>query len=73
MVTPGPRDHQPVGPDPGDEDRDEAIRQLARRAGIWAVPVIGIGILITALGIPFWISLIAMVLAMVILVFEVEI
>lgn len=46
---------------------------LARRAAIWVVPLILLGVLLTALGIPGWISTIAMVVAMIILVFEVEI
>ncbi|MFN3216678.1 MAG: hypothetical protein ACE367_09310 [Acidimicrobiales bacterium] len=68
-----PRRRWEQGDDLDADERRAAARQIGRRAAIWVVPLTLVGILITALGIPWWISTIAMVLAMAVLVFEIEI
>lgn len=60
-------------PDPDDDARREAARFIARRTAIWAVPLTLVGILLSALGIPVWISVAAMVILLVVLVLEIDI
>ena len=55
------------------EARRGAARHLGRRAVILIVPVLLVGVLITALGIPWWISVGALALVMAVLVFEIDI
>lgn len=59
--------------DPDKASRDEALRFIARRTLIWAVPLTLIGALLVGLGIPVWISVGAMVLTLIVLVFEIDI
>lgn len=58
--------------DPDRASRDEALQFIARRTLIWAVPLTLIGALLVGLGIPVWISVIAMILMLVVLVFEID-
>lgn len=67
-----PRSRWERGDDLDAEERRAAARQIGRRAAIWTVPLLLVGLLITALGIPWWISTIAMVSVMAILVFEID-
>ena len=60
-------------PDLDAEVRAEALYFVFRRTAIWAIPLTIVGALLVALGIPLWISVIAMVLVLAMLVFEVEI
>ena len=61
-------------PDPerteDDQARVETIRFIARRTVIWFAPLLAIGILLVALGLPVWIVVIALVVALAIAVFE---
>jgi hypothetical protein len=68
-----PRRRWEQGDDIDADARREAARQIGRRALIWTVPLLLVGLLITALGIPWWISAGSMALVMVVLVFEVDI
>lgn len=67
-----PRRRWEQGDDLDADARREAARQIGRRAALWVVPLALVGLLITALGIPWWISTLAMALVMVILVFEID-
>ena len=58
--------------DPDRASRDEALQFIARRTLIWAIPLTLIGALLVGLGIPLWISVIAMVLTLIVLVFEID-
>lgn len=58
--------------DPDRASRDEALQFIARRTLIWAIPLTLIGALLVGLGIPVWISVIAMVLMLIVLVFEID-
>jgi uncharacterized membrane protein len=61
--------------DQRDEDaeaRSEALRFIVRRTTIWAVPLTLIGALLTALGIPLWICVAALLIVLVVLVFEID-
>ncbi len=62
--------HEP--PDADNEARSEALRFVARRTLIWAVPLTLVGALLTALGLPLWLSVIAMLSVLVMLVFELD-
>ena len=59
-------------PDPDAEARREALGEMGRRVAIWAVPLFILGLLLTALGIPVWISFSAMGLVLIFLVFEID-
>jgi hypothetical protein len=67
-----PRRRWEQGNDLDADARREAARQIGRRAAIWVVPLTLVGVLITTLGIPWWISTIAMAAVMGILVFEID-
>ncbi len=77
----GPSRPEPVGddrngdvePDPDAEVRAEALYFVFRRTAIWAIPLTIVGALLVALGIPLWISVVAMLLVLAMLVFEVGI
>ena len=58
--------------DPDRASRNEALQFIARRAGIWAIPLTLIGALLVGLGIPVWISVVAMVAMLILLVFEID-
>lgn len=58
--------------DPDQASREEALRFIARRTLIWAIPLALVGALLVGLGIPVWISVIAMVLMLIVLVFEID-
>jgi len=53
-------------------DQGEALRFMAKRFAIWAVPLLAISALLVALGIPVWIIAIAMGIALLLLIFEIE-
>ncbi len=59
--------------DPDAASREEALRFIARRTAIWAVPLTLIGALLIGLGIPWWISVGAMAIVLIILIFEIDI
>lgn len=59
--------------DPDADARSEALRFMARRTLIWAVPLTLVGLLLIGLGIPWWISVLAMLAVLAVLVFELEI
>ncbi len=59
--------------DPDKASRDEALKFIGRRTAIWAIPLTLIGALLVGLGIPVWISVGAMVLMLIVLVFEIDI
>ena len=56
--------------DPDREARDEALRSIGRRLAIVAIPAIVVGILVTALGVPLWITLIGLAFFVGVLLFE---
>jgi hypothetical protein len=61
--------------DDGDGDekaRREALEFIARRALIWAAPLTIVGVLLIALGIPWWLSTAAMVATLAVLVLEID-
>lgn len=60
-------------PDPDQELRREALRKVGRRAAIWTIPLAIVGLLLIGLGIPWWISVGAMVAVLAVLVFEIDI
>ncbi len=63
----------PEGPEDPDADaRAEALRFMGRRAAIWALPLTLVGGLLVALGIPLWISVLAMVGVLAVVVFEID-
>ncbi len=64
-------DH-PEPADPDAEARSEALRFMARRAAIWALPLTLVGALLVALGIPLWISVLAMLGVLAVVVFEID-
>lgn len=68
-----PRQRWEHGDDLDADARREAAGQIGRRATIWFVPLVLVGLLLTGLGIPWWISLAAMTVVMAVLVFEIEI
>ena len=76
-MPPGVGDTQHVDDAPEDDpdraSRDEALRFIARRTLIWAIPLTLVGALLIGLGIPAWISVGAMVLMLIVLVFEIDI
>ena len=59
--------------DPDRASRDEALQFIARRTLIWAIPLTLVGALLIGLGIPAWISVGAMVLMLIVLVFEIDV
>ena len=50
----------------------DALRVMTRRALLFAVPLLLIGVLLVALGLPVWLIVIALVLSLVIVVFEID-
>ena len=60
-------------PDPDREARNEALAHIGKRTLIWALPLTVVGALLVGLGIPLWISVIAMVVVLAILVLELDI
>lgn len=61
-------------PDTGEDDqaRSEAIRFMAKRLLIWLGPLVLVGILLVALGLPVWVVVIAVAAALAIVVFELD-
>jgi hypothetical protein len=59
-------------PDPDRVDQAEVLRFMARRLLIWAVPLVLIGVLLVALGLPIWIIVVALMAALAIVVFELD-
>jgi fatty acid desaturase len=59
--------------DPDDAARREALRFVLRRTAVWAAPLFLLGWLISALGIPWWLSALAMIATLAALVFELDI
>ena len=59
-------------PDPDAEARREALGEMGRRLAIWAVPLAILAALVTALGVPLWISIGVMALVLIVLVFEID-
>ena len=55
-----------------DQARAETIRFIARRTLIWFVPLLLVGILLVALGLPVWVVVIALAVALAIVVFELD-
>lgn len=68
-----PRQRWEHGDDLDADARRDAAGQIGRRALIWFVPLVLVGLLLIGLGIPWWISLAAMAVVMAVLVFEIEI
>jgi len=66
-----PRDDDRIV-DPDAEARSEALRFVARRTAVWAVPLTLVGLLLIGLGIPWWISVLAMLSVLAVLVFELD-
>jgi hypothetical protein len=67
-------DSTPTSPDvdPDRVDQAEALRFMARRLLIWAVPLLLLGILSVALGLPVWLIVIALLVALAVAVFEID-
>jgi hypothetical protein len=59
-------------PDPDRVDQAEVLRFMARRLLIWGVPLVLIGVLLVALGLPVWIIVVALAAALAIVVFELD-
>ena len=59
-------------PDPDRVDQTEVLRFMARRLLIWGVPLVLIGVLLVALGLPVWIIVVALMAALAIVVFELD-
>ena len=58
--------------DPDDEARKEALHFILRRTAIWALPLTLVGLLMSALGIPVWLSAGAMLVVLAVLVLEID-
>jgi len=58
--------------DEDDQARADAIRFMARRVLIWFAPLLVVGILLVALGLPVWIVVVALTVALAIVVFELD-
>ncbi len=58
--------------DEDDQVRAEAVRFMARRLLIWIGPLTVIGILLVALGLPVWPVVVVVAVALVIVVFELD-
>ncbi len=64
---------EPTGTDDPDRDaRSEALRFIGRRTLVWALPLALVGALLVGLGIPIWVSIIAMLLVLLVLVLELD-
>jgi len=61
-----------LSPDPDRADQAEVLRFMARRLLIWGVPLILVGVLLVALGLPVWIIVVALAAALAIVVFELD-
>ncbi len=59
-------------PDPDADERTEALHLILRRTLQWAVPLTLIGLLLTALGIPWWISVVAILIVAAVAIFELD-
>ena len=70
--TGGVDDQREAGPDPDSDARKDALQFMARRTAIWALPLALVALLMTGLGIPLWISVIAMLAVLAVLVFEID-
>ena len=55
-----------------DQARVETLRFIARRTLIWFAPLVAVGILLVALGLPVWIVVVALAIALAIVVFELD-
>ncbi len=73
MTTPA-QPNEPEGEqrDLDEEARADALYFILRRTGLWAIPLGIVGALLVALGIPLWLTVIAMVTTLIILVFEID-
>jgi hypothetical protein len=60
-------------PDPDREARNEALAHVSKRLAIWAIPLAVVGALLVGLGIPLWISIVAILVVLVVLVLELDI
>jgi membrane protein YdbS with pleckstrin-like domain len=58
--------------DPDAEGRREAVDTILRRALLWILPLTVLAALLVALGIPWWISVAAVVAALAIVVLEID-
>ena len=58
--------------DPDAEAQSEALRFILRRTAIWALPLALVGALLVGLGIPLWISVVAMLVVLAIVVLELD-
>ncbi len=58
--------------DPDETARRHAIQVLARRAVIWTIPLTAAGVLLAALGIPVWISIVTMLVTLAVLVLDID-
>ncbi len=54
------------------ESRKDALRFLTRRSAIWVIPLTLVGVLLVGLGIPWWISVGAMIIMLIVVVFEID-
>jgi len=67
------RDASAEEPDADADARSEALRFIGRRLAIWAAPLTLVGALLIGLGIPWWISVLAMLAVLAVVVFEIDI
>jgi uncharacterized membrane protein YkvI len=58
--------------DPDEEARRHALHVLVRRAVIWTIPLTAAGLLLAALGIPAWISIVTMLVTLAVLVLDID-
>lgn len=61
-----------VPDDPDGDARREALHHIGRRTAIWAAPLTIVGILLVALGIPVWISVVTMLVVLAVVVLEID-
>lgn len=70
-----PTDEYPIDDAAADPDRlvqGEAIRFVARRALIWFVPLVALGVLLAILGLPTWIVIAVVIVAFGVVIFELD-
>lgn len=58
--------------DPDRFSQSEAVRFIARRLLIFSVPLVIVGVIMVQLGLPSWVAIVVVVLALAIVVFEVD-